>query len=246
MDRQEKGTWIDEILMKEYKGRDIVSQIPLSCFSTLTLYQKFLVDNAESMDSHWFEVQFLLETLVLKARDINKDGMDLTFTCSPSIKVERSNKPLDFTQAMKDLRSQPRSGSRTSMQKALGKIFGEYLSLYDPTVPKSRSLSLFKSGKKRAEIKSEVKNVTLVVFTDGIWARVEKKKVVDQAIIDFVRNLQEKSGKRLRDRGFSIQFIQFGDDLAATAMLEHLDDELKPEGIPYVNPPPDAQYFLAS
>ena len=42
--------------------------------------KKFLVDNAETMEDYWFEAQYLLETLVMKAKGQDKNGMDLSFT----------------------------------------------------------------------------------------------------------------------------------------------------------------------
>jgi hypothetical protein len=191
--------------------------------------QKFLVDNAETMDNHWFEAQFLLETLIKKVQGIDKDGMDLMFTCSPT-KVESSQKVSDFTRAMKDSKTQPRKGAKTDIQSVLCTIFDQYMEQHKPTTPRSkRFLSPFKRSEKKS---TPAKNVTLIILTDGIWDGVANKEEVDVAIVKFIKQLETMKGGKLTERAFSMQFIQFGDDPAATLRLQHLDDDLKNLNIP--------------
>ena len=197
----------------------------------LNLIQKFVVDNAETMKEFWDETQFLLETLVMKCKGIDKNGMDLMFTTG-NVMVENSDNVTRFSEAMENENAMPRKDRRTNMSSVLGSIFMDYLNelddLKEPKGKRKPGLFRLKSKEKR------VKDVTLLVLTDGIWAgnpRYPHKDEVDNAIVSFVKELQRRTGS-VKPRGFSISFIQLGEDPNATAHLQHLDDDLKFEGIP--------------
>jgi hypothetical protein len=168
------------------------------------------------MKTHWYEATYLLETLVLKAAGQDENGMDLSFTAGP-VKVENKKDRSDFTKAMRDPKAQPALKLHTDMRKSLGDIFAKYL-------------EELKNKSKYAH-KKDVKDLTLIILTDGIWAGVLNKNEVSQKIINFVKGLAGMISD-LRDRPVSIEFIQFGNDEDATYMLRHLDNDLKWEGIP--------------
>jgi hypothetical protein len=191
----------------------------------LITYQKFLVDNGETMDPFWFEAQYLLETLVMKAHHIDTDGMDLMFTSGP-ITVKNSDKVDDFTKAMENPSAQPSKGVKTDMAMALANIFDQYLAEINEQKGQKEKGFFFKRGKEK-----KVKELTLIIFTDGIWNGLRDKDEVTEKIVAFITKLQTRTDS-LKDRRFSIQFIQFGDDAAATFQLQHLDDDMPDKGIP--------------
>ena len=166
------------------------------------------------MIPNWFETTYLLETLVQKAAGQDENGMDLAFTFGP-IKVNGKKKAAEFVKAMKDAR--PEKGMHTDMKHSLGEIFDDY----------------FKEVETKARLHQKVKNMTLIILTDGMWQGMRNKNDVDQKIISFVKEL----GRRVREfrhRPFSIEFIQFGHDEDATFKLRSLDSHLKWKGIPLV------------
>jgi hypothetical protein len=186
------------------------------------------VDNAETMKEYWDETQFLLETLVMKCKGIDKDGMDLLFTAGHVI-VENSDNVTRFSEAMENENAMPIRDRRTNMSWVLDNIFTDYLNeldnLKEPKGKKKQGIFRLKTKEKR------VKDVTLLVLTDGIWAGNTMRDEVDNTIIRFVKQLQARTGS-VNPRGFSISFIQLGEDHNATVHLQHLDDDLKFEGIP--------------
>ncbi|KAI9776787.1 MAG: hypothetical protein M1816_005081 [Peltula sp. TS41687] len=184
-------------------------------FGNRDISKKFLVDNAESMRQHWYEATYLLDTLVMKAAGQDDDGMDLTFTTGPE-KLERKKSTSEFTKIMK--KAEPMDGVHTDMRRPLGDIFSNYI---EETQKRKKYL-----------YQKDVKNLTLIILTDGIWAGMgSNKDAVNQKIVSFIKNLEETIGK-LKDRPVSIEFIQFGNDEDATYRLERLDKDLKCEGIP--------------
>jgi hypothetical protein len=179
------------------------------------MYQKFLVDNAETMKDFWYETMYLVETLVMKAAGQDDNGMDLSFTLG-SLKVVNKKDKSDFSKAMRDRQVEPANGKHTDMRKALGDIFARYLEDLESA---------------KSPFKKRVKDLTLIVLTDGIWAGVRNKEEVKNTIVYFVKKLEGEVGK-LRHRPMSIEFIQFGNNVGATNMLWSFDNELKHEGIP--------------
>jgi hypothetical protein len=152
----------------------------------------------------------------MKAAGQDENGMDLSFT-GGTVEVVNKKDKSDFTKAMRDGQAQPADGQHTDMRKALGDIFATYLE------------DVKSAG--RSPFKKKVKDLTLVVLTDGIWAGVRNKDDVRQNIIQFVKKLGGVV-EELRHRPMSIEFIQFGRDEDATNRLRLLDDDLKYEGIP--------------
>ena len=161
------------------------------------------------MDQYWFEARYLLETLVMKACGQDENGMDLAFT-EGQIRVENKKASSKFTDAMKKAR--PKSSSRTNMKAALEDMFAAYMK--DFTLkPQS------------------IKDLTIIVLTDGIWAGLSNKHEVEDKIVHFVEQMRKITGY-LKDRSVSIQFIQFGSDPDATYRLNLLDNEMMWRGVP--------------
>ena len=163
------------------------------------------------MREYWYEATFLLETLVMKARGQDRNGMDLSFTSGP-VTVQNEHRESAFVKAMKDSRAQPSPGMQTDMRDELGNILSVYL-----------------DGVKgrRYHSPNDLKNLTIIVLTDGLWKGMSEENGVDQKISSFVTSLTKIIGD-LRFRPVSIEFIQFGRDLGATLRLQRLDDKLKP------------------
>ena len=174
--------------------------------------QKFLIDNGASVTPNWYEATYLLKTLVRKAAGQDEDGIGLVFT-SGSVELTRKSRASDFGDAM--AKARPQAGVLTNMKERLGDIFTDYQ----------------KEGNAKLRSKGKKESMTLIIFTDGIWAGMRNKNDVDQRIIHFVRRLEQKA-EDYRERPFSIQFVQFGHDPDATWKLESLDRDLRWSGIP--------------
>ncbi|RDW60992.1 hypothetical protein BP6252_12375 [Coleophoma cylindrospora] len=164
----------------------------------------FLVDNGESMVDYWDEQTFLLETFIMKAAGQDEDGMDLFFT-SGTVSVRNEKKFGKFKKAMENHDAVPKSGVHTDMRRSLGTIFREYL--HD------------------LEHKSGVKDLTIIVLTDGKWAGMierDQEDSLSNKIANFVSTVVRKTNN-LKDRPVSIEFVQFGNDYEASLRLRDLD-----------------------
>ena len=75
-----------------------------------------------------------------------------------------------------------------------------------------------------------VKDVVVIVLTDGIWKGMEDPEALANHIKQFAGQVQ--ASQNLKQRPFSVEFIQFGNDEAATRRLRYLDDCLHELGIP--------------
>ena len=169
------------------------------------------------MKQFWYEANYLLETLVMKSKGQDEDGMDLTFTMG-SVKVENKNDKSAFTKAMKDPNAQPANGMHTDMRKPLGHIFNKHLEDLE--------------AQKRYPFRKKPKNLTVIVLTDGIWAGMRNKDDVRHKIVEFAKMVADKyENQNLVDRSVSIEFIRFGNDEDASYRLRQLDNDLKWWGI---------------
>lgn len=173
------------------------------------------------MDAFWFQATYLLETLVMFSKGQDPDGMDMRFTNGNS-SVKQSDQPSDFVNAMKaealrkhDMRkhsSSPRE-TKTNLSKSLGEIFNKHL--------KNLRLSHGRSYEKANDL-------TIIILTDGRWDGMADKYEVNDQIISFATDVFRTES--VKHRPVSIQFIQFGEDQAATLRLQNLDNNLKWEG----------------
>ena len=164
------------------------------------------------MEAHWYEATQLLEVLVKKAKGVDENGMDLRFTTG-STALNGQNSAHEFVKSMHIARPKTRSKERahTDLRISLGDIWQDYLSKL----------------KRRT---TKVKDVVVIVLTDGIWKGMEHPEAVADHIKLFTDQLELAQNLKLRP--FSVEFIQFGNDEAATKRLRYLDDYLHQQGIP--------------
>ncbi|POS73058.1 hypothetical protein DHEL01_v208548 [Diaporthe helianthi] len=154
--------------------------------------------------SHWWDVEKVLLTLVMKIGQLDKDGIDLVYTIGEHRNlhnVKGSEIHGRFKKSLKDSGRKISQLDRTSMRQTLATIFSEYL-------------------------KCHGKRMTLIILTDGIWEDSRTEDDVEKLVAEFVRQLQ-KQRRSMEQRWFSIQFVYFGDDTAAISRLKSLDDNMK-------------------
>ena len=164
------------------------------------------------MAKHWDEVTTVLETLATLLRGQDPDGLTLTFTFGNA--SCHSNSARKFTNTMLRKKARPSHSAHTNMASALGKILSDYLQHMASSRGRPRYLSLY-------------------VLTDGIWSGTLDIHAVDDVMAEFSTKLEKLDGSVLKsERRVGIQFIQFGNEPAATHALRRLDNELMFKGIP--------------
>lgn len=164
------------------------------------------------MGDHWFEATELLDVLVKMAKGLDTDGMDLKFTTG-NITLDGENSASKFRSRMNAARPMgSKERARTDLRSSLGSILHDYI------------------GRLKNHRWHEVKDVVLLILTDGIWAGMENKNEVAELIKKFSNELKALNSD-LKLRPFGIEFIQFGNDNAATERLRFLDDYLHTESI---------------
>jgi hypothetical protein len=181
------------------------------------------VDNATSMEPYWDEATYLLETLVMKAKPFDDDGMDLFFTLGQaSVKGKKDEKL--FREKMRSQRPKTASVLKTDMVVPIEQIFKSYFKLLDSYEDK------YRKSKKRTDPR-----LTLVILTDGMWAATEHSdEVYHYMVKDLLPKLDERNILRFKQRPVSIEFVQFGDNDDATERLRALDDDMEYKGYKYV------------
>ena len=166
------------------------------------------------MGENWFEATELLDVLVKKAKGLDNNGMDLKFTTG-NITLDGENSASKFRKRMDAAR--PKMGlkerARTDLRSSMGSILHEYI------------------NRLKHNPLAKVKDVVLLILTDGIWAGMENKNAVGEQIKKFLIELKALNYD-LKLRPFGVEFIQFGNDDAATQRLRYLDDYLHTESIP--------------
>ncbi|KAL8684508.1 MAG: hypothetical protein Q9224_006307 [Gallowayella concinna] len=176
---------------------------------------KFLVDNGQSMRSHWAETEYLLKTLVLKAAGQDDDGLDLSFTLGQERLENKKSISKDWERAME--KAEPRN-ERTNMKTSLAELLQAYLEQVQE--------------QKRHQWGKPLKKLTIIVLTDGIWAGMgNNQNAVNDTIVNFVHKLEKIVGD-LIERLVSIEFVQLGNDPEATYRLRQLDIGMKWKGVP--------------
>ena len=164
------------------------------------------------MQANWYQATFLLKTLVELAEGLDDDGMDLRFT-SGNVKLEGKDSASKFMNSMDKAR--PIKGTRTDLRSSLGDILDFYRN---------------KLSQKQMIPTLNIKDVVVIVLTDGIWAGMEDAEGVAKLLKSFQEELKRLGGS-LKLRPFSVEFVQFGNDEAATQRLRYLDDHLEGDGI---------------
>jgi hypothetical protein len=199
-----------------YHERDIVStkSHPRPLFSYVL--QAFLIDNAGSMAPYWDEVTFLLATLVAKAEKQDADGIRLRFTCSDGC-LQGPDKVKRFRETA--ARAMPQKGYKTDMSLALKKALSPYLRQW---------------YYRHKFVEHEPRDRTIIVFTDGLWEGMTDHQQVFSSMVEFYEQFTLTTGRKLGPERpeVSIEFIQFGDDVDASARLRRLDDDMGLQGIP--------------
>jgi Protein kinase domain len=178
----------------------------------------FLVDNGATMKQFWGQATLLLETLVMKASGQDPDGPDLKFTMG-QVELKGEKNASVFKEAMGHHQAMP-TDEVTNIRTSFGNIFDQYL----------------KDLERAKRTHEKVKQLTVIVLTDGIWPGTLVKQEVDEQIKTFVRGVWELTNN-LIPRYVSIEFIQFGKDPEATIHLRDLDDLLTSPGFPSANSP---------
>ena len=176
--------------------------------------QIFLVDNAESMLDHWYEATLLLKTLVETAEGLDENGMDLHFTTGTT-KLEGKDSAEKFVNSMK--KACPKQGTHTDLRISLGYILDDYKDKL--------------ARKAKYPTTAKVKDLVLVVLTDGVWAGMTEKKDIADQLVRFSQTVKSLDGD-LKQRPVGVGFIQFGTDEAATQELKYLDEFLDEKDIP--------------
>lgn len=177
----------------------------------------FLVDNGESMRQYWAWAKALLLILVAKSAGQDEDGLDLRFTLGQEKLENVKSAPSKWEKKMKQ--AEPMDEARTNMKTPLHEILSQYLAHV--------------KQQKRLQPTKMYRKLALIILTDGIWAGMGKNQnAVNDIIVKFVRDLEAVVGN-LVDRPVSIEFVQFGDDPAATYRLRRLDTDMKWHGIPW-------------
>jgi len=135
------------------------------------------------MEDLWAEATFLLEVLVMKAKHLDKDGMDLYFTTGQP-GVLKSNKHTDFAKIMNQDQYKPTVGKRTNMKQIIERLLREYLHNVEGQGVKNPGL----------------KDLTIIVLTDGKWEGMADSKDVETAIKSFDDDWKSVRGKEVKRR----------------------------------------------
>ncbi|KAL2278790.1 hypothetical protein FJTKL_14133 [Diaporthe vaccinii] len=188
-----KGVPQDQRLKRFISNRDVV----------------FVVDNAYSMLPHWENLKTTLLALAMKIGSLDKDGLDLVYTCGDTNNVNGAKGweiPKAFEQSIDRARSIMDQQDKTNIEETLSKCFDSH--------------SATNLGQRQ----------TLIVLTNGLW---EGSKDCDSAETEIARYVDalRKNLKKREKRWFTIQFIAFGQDQKALKRLQELDDNLHgPDG----------------
>lgn len=171
----------------------------------------------------WREVRKTVEALAYLVKDYDKTGTELYLTSDPSkffIKAPKghSNELWSFVSARGEMKG---SVPNTNMELSLDKILERAKVINGTDQAPSRGAWPFRF---RGQTESP-SSVSIYILTDAMWDNDHDDG--RPAVTDSIRRLiqQMKDNRRPRT-SVMIQFIQFGDDPAATRRLQYLDDEL--------------------
>lgn len=205
-----KGAPQDQRLKRFISNRDVVrsASIPQPIFITrekkLIQIQVFVVDNAYSMLPHWDNLKTTLLALAMKVGSLDKDGLDLVYTCGDTNNVQGAKGwdiPKAFEQSIDRARSIMDQNDKTNIEETLSKCFDSH--------------SATNMSPRR----------TLIVLTNGLWEGSKDWDSAEKEIARYVDTLRKNLRKREK-RWFTIQFISFGQDQKALERLQELDDNL--------------------
>ena len=169
--------------------------------------QVFLIDDSLSMRKHWDNVIELFSVFAWHAKSLDSDGFEMFFTLSP-----RGGKFKNTTRAMTILKSIPQS-IPSNIDLSLNKILRKYQGDLERQKERKNKNSFWPR-------ETEVKPLSLYVFTDGAWEGCDAVAPVE-AMIEKQKEL------KLPREQIGIQFIRFGDDPRGIDRLQYLDSGLR-------------------
>ena len=174
-----------------------------------------MIDNGNTMKRHWPEAENLIEVLMAMAKGIDDNGIDF-YSTDGRVKVENTNDVTRIKRAMKEAEPDLSAGCLpTDMRLAIGRLCDEYIRDLTNDHHHSRKL----------------RQLTIIIITDGSWQAIPNRQEVEDKIVWFVSEALNVFGKQA-ERPISIQFVQLGEDPAATEFLQHLDTGLAHRNIP--------------
>jgi hypothetical protein len=154
------------------------------------------------MAPHWKSLTKVVETLSYILKDVDPNGLDLSFTISTDAlkKTKKTSKLVDMVKS----RSKHLKGT-TDMNLRLTEI----LDAYQTELEKPKSF-----------LRKLVLPLNLYILTDGIW---EPNCDAAEPIKNLVNKLNRLDKGRVQ---VGIQFISFGENAAALERLDILDSRL--------------------
>jgi hypothetical protein len=177
------------------------------CYSLFTLgraniMQVFLIDDSVTMKPHWKRVTRVFEALSYILKDVDPNGLDLSFTISADTlkKTKRTSKLVEMVK----LRSKHLVGT-TDMNLKLTEILVTYQTELE---------------KPQGFFGKPILPRNLYILTDGVW---EPNCDAAAPIKNLVNKLNKLDKGRVQ---VGIQFISFGENTAALERLDILDSGL--------------------
>jgi hypothetical protein len=158
------------------------------------------------MNKHWGDVKSLLYVLAYLVKELDDDGLDISFTISPQEKkFNHASKAVAYLDAM-----HPKGFANINVR--LSKLLTKYVNdLEHP--PRNRF------GLRTRQ--DSIKRLSLYIFTDGIWQPGCDGVQPIEALIEKLTALQ------LPKEQVGIQFIRFGNNEEGIKRLEYLDSGLR-------------------
>lgn len=174
----------------------------------------FFIDDTRSMEEHALEIESSFQTLAYIAKQMDSDGLELSFV----------SKPLDIFKRK----------HTTELVQIVHQHFGKYTAI-EGSIETSLGILVNKIIMRRLPIRvrgiGEVsmgrKPITIFVFTDGKWGSgVRPGNQVDKPINELMKEIQRRGLTRTQ---VMFQFLRFGNDEDGKSHLEHLDEFGKKE-----------------
>jgi hypothetical protein len=159
------------------------------------------------MNKHWKDVKSLLYVLAYLVKELDDDGLDMSFTISSQEKkFNHASKAVAYLDAM-----HPNGLANINMR--LSKLLMRYVNELEHPTPRNRF-----SLRSR---QSSVKPLSLYIFTDGVWQPGYDGVPPIEALIEKLTALH------LPKEQVGIQFIRFGNSEEGIKILEYLDSGLR-------------------
>ena len=178
----------------------------------LTSRQVFIIDNSESMQTHFPTIKQVIELHGYILKGLDPTGLDVHYTQSTQKKNSKKS-----TQLVNNIDPETFVGRNTDMKGRLTQIFAEHRAKFGAMViPELSGLSKF----MRKPAPEPQKPISFYILTDGKW---QPNNDVANVILGLVRDMEVKN---LAKEHVAIQFIRFGNDVDGIARMDHLDHGL--------------------